>query len=124
LHTRRGDDIFFGIEWEIETELEVDEWFGSLKHHEFGFVAFHIDRLAFIGSMLRMPHSRSLGGGLFELRFDLDRVAWRISYFFTAPRRIVLLTVFRKQRQNERNEIERARTAMLRCITEQHVTKD
>ncbi len=71
-----------------------------------------------------MPHSRSLGAGLFELRFDLDRVACRVTYFFTEPRRIVLLTVFRKQRQNERHEVQRARDAMARCIAEQHTAED
>lgn len=71
-----------------------------------------------------MPASRSLGGGLLELRFDLQRVAWRITYFFAADRRIVRLTVFRKQRQNERAEMQRARRAMERCIAEDHTAEE
>ena len=47
-----------------------------------------------------MPLSKSLGEGLFELRFYLDRVAQRITYFFAGERRIVLLTEFRKQRMS------------------------
>lgn len=62
-----------------------------------------------------MPASRSLGDALFELRFDLTRVAWRITYLFAHDRRIVLPTVFRKQRQNERHEVQRARQAMNRA---------
>lgn len=71
-----------------------------------------------------MPISRALGAGLFELRFNLDRSAWRITYFFAAKRRIVLLTVFRKQRRNERLEVRRARRAMSRCIAEAHTAQE
>lgn len=56
--------------------------------------------------------------------FDLRRVAWRITYYFAAGRRIVLLMVFRKQRQNERHEVERARRAMARCIEEAHTAEE
>lgn len=71
-----------------------------------------------------MPQSRSLGDGLFELRFDLDRRAHRITYFFSGDDRIVLLTVFRKQRMNERSEVQRGRRAMQRCIEERHTAED
>ena len=81
-------DVFLGIDWDIEQEPEVVAWFDALgpglRH-----VAFQIDRLLFAGSALRMPHSRALGDGRYELRFDLDTIAWRITYFFTEPRRIV-----------------------------------
>ena len=82
-----------------------------------------LQRLEERGNLLRFP-SRALGDGLFELRLDLDRVAWRITYFYAADRRIVLLTVFRKQRLNERAEVQRARWAMTRCITEQHTAEE
>jgi hypothetical protein len=39
-------------------------------------------------------------------------------------RRIVLLTVFRKQRMNERQEITRARAVMTRCIAEEHTAEE
>ena len=68
-----------------------------------------IDRLAELGSRARMPFSRSLGQGLFELRFTLGPTARRITYWFTKEGRIVLLTTFCKQRNNERAEIEGAR---------------
>ncbi|MFV0460168.1 MAG: type II toxin-antitoxin system RelE/ParE family toxin [Actinomycetales bacterium] len=58
-----------------------------------------------------MPWSRSLGDGLFELRFTLGPTARRITYRFTKDARIILLTTFRKQRKNERQELDRVRTA-------------
>ena len=74
-----------------------------------------IDRLATLGPAARMPLSRSLGDGLFELRFTLGPTTRRITYRFTKDGRIVLLTTFRKQRQNERTEITRARQAAEAC---------
>src|SRR3546814_4730668 len=74
-----------------------------------------IDRLATLGSSARMPLSKSLGDGLFELRFTLGSTARRITYRFTRDGRIILLTTFRKQRNNERNEIVRARRAAEAC---------
>jgi hypothetical protein len=91
-------DILDDIEWTIEQEPELEAWYDTLNSTNFAHVAFHLDRLAIAGSTLRMPHSRSLGDGLFELRFDLDTVSWRSTYYFAPPQRIVLLTVFRKQR--------------------------
>ena len=77
-----------------------------------------------VGDALTMPASKPLGDGLFELRFDLGPVAWRIPFFFVTGRRIVLLTVFPKQRMNERTEIARARGAMARCINEGHTAEE
>ena len=119
-------DIIFDIveNWAIELEPEVEDWLDELAPKHFGAVAFHIDRLAAQGSALRMPISRSLDDGLFELRFDLERQAFRIRYYFAAVRRIVLLTVFRKQRMNERHEVHRARDAMAKCLREGHSAED
>ena len=100
---------------EVELEPEIVEWLLSLETLSFEVAEAHVDLLAEFGSTLRMPHSRALGEGLFELRFDMARQAWRITYWFSPARTIVLLTVFRKQRNNERSEIGRARTAMKTC---------
>jgi len=64
-----------------------------------------------------MPFSKSLGDGLFEMRFTLGQTARRITYRFTRDGRIVLLTTCRKQHQNERAEIARARTAAAECAS-------
>lgn len=77
-----------------------------------------IDRLATLGSSAWMPLSRSLGNGLFALRFALGPTARRITYRFTKDDRIILLTTFRKHRNNERSEIARAHAAAERCAEE------
>jgi len=64
------------------------------------------------GPALRMPHARPLGGGLFELRFTCERTARRATYFIDTRAKVITLTTFRKQRQNERREVARARQAM------------
>jgi hypothetical protein len=117
-------DIVSGIEWTIELEPEVEDWLDALGPRDFATASFHVDRLATRGASLRMPHSRALGDGLFELRFDLDRTAWRITFWFAPGRRIVLLTVFRKQRMTERVEVERARRAMALCVDEAHTAEE
>ena len=110
--------------WVVELEPEVEQWLDALPVVDFAVVAAHVERLAERGNLLRMPASRSLGDGLFELRFDLARVARRVTYFFAEQRRIVLLTVFRKQRQNERAEVQRARRALQRCVHEGHTVEE
>ncbi|MGH8988326.1 MAG: type II toxin-antitoxin system RelE/ParE family toxin [Acidimicrobiales bacterium] len=110
--------------WSVELEPEVQGWLDGLAPAEFATAAFHVDRLAERGSTLRMPYSCSLGEGLFELRFDLGRLAQRITFFFPGDRRIVLLTVFRKQSSNERTEVTRARSVMGRCIEQFHTADE
>ncbi len=110
--------------WSVELEPEVEQWMSGLGAHDFASVFPHVERLAERGNLLRMPASRALGDRLFELRFDVLRVAWRITYFFATGRRIVLLTVFHKQRQNERAEVQRARWTMTRCIAEGHTAEE
>jgi len=100
---------------ELELHDEVAEWMDSLDDAEWRRTVVVIDRLVALGSLARMPLSKSLGDGLFELRFALGPTARRITYRFTKDRRIILLTTFRKQRNNERNEITRARKVAEDC---------
>jgi len=117
-------DIIYDVVWDVELEPEVKQWIDELTVKEFATALPHIERLASRGNQLRMPASRALGDGLFELRFDLGRTTRRVTYFFAPDRRIVLLTVFRKQRQNERTEMRRARKAMTRCVAEDHTAEE
>ena len=117
-------DIISDVTWNVELEPEVDEWMDNLTPIEVALTLPHIERLAERGNRLRLPASKPLGDGLFELRFDLGPVAWRIPFFFVIGRRIVLLSVFRKQPMNERTEIARARAAMVRCIAEGHTAEE
>lgn len=99
----------------VELHDEIVDWMDCLNDDEWDRTVVVIDRLAAFGSSARMPLSRSLGDGLFELRFTLGATARRITYRFTEDGRVVLLTTFRKQRNNERTEIARARKAAEDC---------
>jgi len=99
----------------MELHDEVAAWLGTLEGEDWERAAVTIDRLADLGSNARMPLSRSLGDGLFELRFTLGPTARRITYRFTKDGRIILLTTFRKQRNNERSQVERARQVAAAC---------
>lgn len=99
----------------MELHDEVLDWLATLTDGEWERVVVIVDRLADLGSQARMPLSRSLGEGLFELRFTLGPTARRITYRFTKDDRIILLTTFRKQRNNERHEIDRARKEAAEC---------
>ena len=70
------------------------------------------------------PHTKQLDGKLRELRFFLDSRATRITYWIASGRRIILLTIFVKTRQRERQEIDRARRAMQICIDDDHTLDD
>jgi phage-related protein len=71
--------------------------------------------LAEKGSELGGPWSDHLEGPVWELRIRLRDVAARITYWCTADGRIVLLTVFRKTKQHEQRQIDRAVRAQKSC---------
>ena len=100
---------------DVELHDEIVDWLSSLSDDEWDRSLIVIDRLASLGPLARMPLSRSLGDGLFELRYTLGPTARRVTYRFTKDGRIILLTIFRKQRNNERSEVTRARKASEDC---------
>ena len=77
-----------------------------------------------MASTIYRTNQRQLRGKLRELRFYLGRERWRITYYITMDRRIILLTVFHKTARRQRAEIDRAVAAMERCITEGHTADD
>lgn len=99
------------VGWTVLLSDEVEEWFLSLKPADKAKAQTVIDQLAEKGNLLRMPLSRALGDGLFELRFGCEGVERRITYIFEPERRTFTLTTFRKTRQNEAGEVRRARIA-------------
>jgi putative component of toxin-antitoxin plasmid stabilization module len=88
---------------DVELHDEIADWMDTLDEDEWDRTVVVIDRLA------------ELSDGLFELRFTLGPTARRITYRFTKDGRVVLLTTFRKQRNNERTEIVRARKVAEDC---------
>jgi hypothetical protein len=99
------------VRWAVEFSEEVRVWYVGLSPAGKATADRILERLASQGNMLRMPHSRPLDGGLFELRFSCESVNRRITYVFDPGRTAVTLATFHKQRQNERAEVLRARRA-------------
>ena len=103
---------YITVVWEIELSHEVVQWYVGLKVRDRAFTDRALDRLALLGPALSMPHSRMLGAGLRELRFSCEGVARRVTYYIDSERKVITLTTFRKQRDNERREVDRAHRAM------------
>lgn len=101
--------------WTVEIEPEVQDWLSGLALDAHSRVDLYVCRLAEDGPSMRMPRSRPLGDGLYELRFQLGDDDQRITYWFAPGHRVVLLTQFRKTRMNEADEIARARRARQNC---------
>lgn len=98
----------------IELSHEVVVWYARLSPRDRASADRAFDRLAAEGPALREPHSRALRGGLHELRFTCEGASRRITYAFGRGREVRALTTFRKQRDVERDEVARARRAMIR----------
>lgn len=103
--------------WTIEVSAEVEKWLGSLNDSDFRIADRHLQNLAEHGVNLGMPRSKNLGHGLYELRFQCERVERRITYTFDPGRQVITLTTFRKQRNSERKQISRARRQLRKWRT-------
>ncbi|MBZ9640087.1 type II toxin-antitoxin system RelE/ParE family toxin [Streptomyces sp. PSKA30] len=104
--------------WLIEIEPEVRQWLELLSDQQYDKAERAADMLAAQPTTLGEPYSRHLGGKLRELRFTMEGNAVRITYWLAPEQRVVLLTVFRKTRQREEAEVERARQAQKACEAE------
>jgi hypothetical protein len=101
--------------YDFELEPEVRDWLDSLSDSDFKRVDEVCGMLAEKGSELGGPWSDHLEGPVWELPIRLRDVAARITYWCTADGRIVLLTVFRKTKQHEQRQIDRAVRAQKSC---------
>lgn len=62
------------------------------------------------GNLLREPHSKSLGDGIFELRGKVGNDISRVLYFFYYGKKIILTNGFvKKSMKTPRDEIEKAK---------------
>ena len=81
-----------------------------------GFVARFIryaERMEIFGPDLGMPHTRAMGGGLFELRIKAAEGIARVFYCTVVDRRIVVLHQFvKKTDKTPSKELEIARRRM------------
>ena len=72
-----------------------------------------IELLMEFGANLRMPHSRALGGGLFELRPRGREGVGRVFYCFVVGQRVVILHAFvKKTQKTPEQELKIARKRM------------
>lgn len=101
--------------YDIEIEPEVEAWLETLPREHYRTVERHADRLADAPTTLGEPYSRHLSGPVRELRFYLNTKAVRITYWLAPGRRIVFLTVFRKTRIREDQQVQRALWAQKEC---------
>jgi hypothetical protein len=97
----------------IEVEPEVRAWLETLAPAEYRAVERFADRLAADGPALPFPLASHLGDGLRELRIG----AVRVTYWLAPGRRAVLLTVFRKTRMRQTDQVMRAQRARKLCET-------
>jgi len=81
-----------------------------------GFVARFVrfaERMEIFGPDLGMPHTRAMGGGLFDLRIKAAEGIARVFYCTVIDRRIVILHQFvKKTDKTPPNELEIARRRM------------
>ncbi|MCZ4097026.1 MULTISPECIES: type II toxin-antitoxin system RelE/ParE family toxin [Streptomyces] len=106
--------------YRVEIEPEVRAWLDSLSDHDFKRVDEVVSLLAELGTRIGGPWSDHLEGPVRELRIRLRSIAARITYWITPSRTIVLLTVFRKTKQHEQAQIDRAVRAQKVCDSEHH----
>ncbi len=73
----------------------------------------YAERMESFGPDLGMPHTRAMGGGLFELRIKAAEGIARVFYCTVVDRRIVFLHQFvKKSEKTPKKELEIARRRM------------
>lgn len=85
----------------------LEKWFDRLTKDQLKSVVKEINMLEEAGNELKLPHSRALGKGLFELRER--RFGYRIYYCFLEKNRIILLAAGDKKSQEKNIKISRER---------------
>lgn len=88
---------------------EIENW-------PVGFLADYarlVELLIEFGPNLRMPHSRAMGGGLFELRPRGREGIGRALYCFVVGQKVIILHAFvKKTQQTPEHELKIARKRM------------
>lgn len=85
--------------WKIIYSETLSIWLDQIDKQQLKSIAKELRLLELCGCQLKLPHSKALGGGLFELR---ERIfGLRLYYIFTARREILLLRAGNKKHKNE-----------------------
>ena len=102
--------------WAIEYWVDefgkssVERWVLKLTREQFKSISKELKLLEVFGNDLKLPHSRALGKGLFELREQ--RYGYRIYYGFYRNKIIILLNAGNKSKQE--NDIKVARVRLIK----------
>lgn len=88
----------------------MESWLDHLNHDQFKAVIKEVKLLEEEGNTLKLPHSRALGHGLFEIRER--RYGFRIYYGFDSDHTIILFKAGNKATQE--NDIQTARAYLLK----------
>lgn len=103
------------MSWKIEYPYEDVEQF--ILELPSGLAAryIHLTELMIeFGSNLGMPHTKSISGGLFELRIKGQEGIARVFYCTRAGKRVAMLHGYiKKSQKTPRNELRRAESRLL-----------
>lgn len=94
--------------WHINYLEPVEDWLNALTKKQLKVVAKELRLLELCGNTLKMPHSRPLGNGLFELREY--SYGLRLYYSFDKNKEITVLHAGNKDSQE--NDIEKSRNIL------------
>lgn len=105
--------------WEIELyetengKIPVNVFIKSTSLKMQAKIIKEIEMLAKLGTDLRLPHTKPLGDGLFELRISCDGNISRVIYFHYVNHKFVLLHGFiKKTEKTPQREIDTAKSCM------------
>lgn len=94
----------------------IETWLDQLTKGQFKSITKELKLLELVGCELRLPHSKALGNGVFELR---ERVfGYRIYYGFLPGKIIVLLHAGGKSSQAK--DIQVAQSRLIELYEEMH----
>lgn len=114
-----------GSKWELvywsnnNGDSPIEEWFDSLTKEQFKSIAKELRLLELCGNMLKLPHSRSLKQGLFELRER--KYGFRIYYTFLKNKIILMMQAGDKKTQDRDINIARERLNQLTREDEEQI---
>lgn len=93
--------------WTESKKSPISSWLDKLDQAHMRSIAEELQLLAVYGNELKMPHSKALGKGLFELRER--RYGYRIYYTFRGKQIIIVLSAGDKRSQERDIKIARIR---------------
>jgi putative addiction module killer protein len=87
------------MDWKIVYLDTLEEWISQLNKMQLKSLAKELKLLELCGNKIKLPHSKALGAGLFELRER--KFGLRIYYTYSNGNIIILLHAGSKKSQNK-----------------------